>query len=67
LLPTSSQTVDALSDITIPELIERLSGAIEDFIDDISSRLLDIDLKNNLLNKYKLIYIQLHKIRNFTV
>jgi len=38
--------------MTIPELIERLSGAIEDFIDDISSRLLDIDLKNNILNKY---------------
>lgn len=52
LLPTSSQAVDALSDMTIPELIERLSGAIEDFIDDISSRLLDIDLKNNILNKY---------------
>lgn len=45
LLSTSSQTVDALSDIAIPELIERLSGAIDDFIDDISSRLLDIDLK----------------------
>jgi len=31
--------------MAIPELIERLSGALEDFIDDTSSILLDIDLK----------------------
>lgn len=42
----SSHTIDALSDMAIPELIERLSGALEDFIDDTSSILLDIDLKN---------------------
>lgn len=48
----SSHNIDVLSDIAIPELIERLSGALEDFIDDISSILLDIDLKN-----YNYVYI----------
>lgn len=47
LLSTSSHTVEALSDIVFPELIERLSGAVEDFRDDISSKLLDTDLINN--------------------
>lgn len=49
LLSASSQTNDVLSDKAIPELIERLSGAIDDFIDDISSRLLDIDLKHSCI------------------
>jgi len=30
--------------MAIPELIERLSGAFEDFTDDMSSKLLDTDL-----------------------
>lgn len=51
----SSHTNDALSDMAIPELIERLSGALDDFIDDISSILLDIDLKN-----HNYVYILIH-------